>query len=166
MDCRLAVLPTDHAVDPDPVKRLEQAIRVGEAFREFAGAGVGLNGRSTRVAGNSNQGSPKGKLQLQFAPRPEFVVGQSVKRCQSTRDVTDRFPVCRLSRSLLASGRPEWDRSFRCAALDQMMGNQLWSNISARVRASDERRRNTRMKRFTLRGSADCRRRHHVPGRA
>ena len=100
---RLAVLPTDHAVDPDAVKRVEQAIQVGEAFRDFAGTGVGLNGRSTRVAGNSNQGSPKGKLQLQFAPRPEFVVGQCVKRCQSTRDVTDRFPVCRLSRSLLAS---------------------------------------------------------------
>ena len=33
-----------------------------------------------------------------------------------------------------------------------MMGNQFWSYVCARVRASDERRRDTRMKRFALRG--------------
>ena len=64
MDLACAEPAADHVVDPDAVKRLEQAIRVGEAFRDFAGAGVGLNGRCARVARYSNQGSPKGKLQL------------------------------------------------------------------------------------------------------
>ena len=88
------MLTTDHAIDPDPVQRLEQAVRIGEALREFAGAGVRLHGCLTRVTGNRDQGCPEGKLQLEFTSRPGFLVWQSVERRQSTSYVADGLPVC------------------------------------------------------------------------